>query len=44
MITPTLQTAHIQTGVLLGIVNIASNAPKRLETLMSTNIFQRFTA
>jgi hypothetical protein len=44
MIVPALQMAHIQTGVLRGIVNITSNAPKRLEALTSTNIFQRFIA
>src|SRR5207244_9613609 len=44
VIVPTLQTAHIQTGVPRGIANIASNAPKRLDALTSTNIFQRFTA
>jgi hypothetical protein len=44
MITPTLQDAQTQTGVLRGIVNIARNDAKRLDALTSTNIFQRFTA
>jgi len=40
---PTLQAAHIHSGVFSGSLNMARKAPTRLETLRMTNIFQGFT-